>query len=227
MTDSPKILPLGENCVTVDFGNEISLELNSRALQLAAHLESKPFPGFIESVAAYSSVSIFYNLSEVRRSFLNSETAFNAVRDAVTDALNRRDNLRGSQPRLIEILVDFSPGAALDLESVSRHAGLSPAEVIELFTGSTYHVYMLGFLPGFAYMGTVDERIAAPRKDSPRLKVPKGSVGIAGRQTGIYPFESPGGWQIIGRTDIEMFAPAADPPCQLTAGDQVRFVSLA
>ena len=227
MTDSPKILPLGENCVTVDFGNEISLELNSKALQLAAHLESKPFPGFIESVPAYSSVSIFYDLSEVRRSFPNSETAFDAVRGLVTHALNRGDDLRATKPRVVEIPVDFTAGSALDLESLSQRAGLSPAEVIKIFTSSTYHVYMLGFLPGFAYMGTVDELIAAPRKDSPRLKVPKGSVGIAGRQTGIYPFESPGGWQIIGRTDLEMFVPDADPLCRLTAGDQVKFVPLA
>jgi len=96
--------------------------------------------------------------------------------------------------------------------------------LIDLFTSATYRVYMLGFLPGFAYMGEVDERIAAPRRDSPRLKVPKGSVGIAGKQTGIYPLESPGGWQIIGRSKVEMFSPNADEPCFLRAGDEVRFV---
>ena len=227
MTDSPKILPLGDNCVTVDFGNEISLELNSKALHLAAHFESRPFPGFIESVPAYSSVSIFYNLAEVRRNFPEADTAFDAVRELVTQALGRSGDQRLTNERVVEIPVDFGAGSALDLKFISRHAGLSPSEAVDLFTSSTYHVYMLGFLPGFAYMGTVDDRIAVPRKDSPRSRVPKGSVGIAGRQTGIYPFESPGGWQIIGRTDLEMFMSDADPPCRLTAGDQVRFVPLS
>ena len=225
MTDSPKILPLGDNCVTVDFGNEISLELNSKALKLAAHFESRPFPGFIESVPAYSSVSIFYNLAEVRRNCPDADRAFDAVRELVTQALGRSGNQRLTEARVVEIPVDFGTGSALDLEFISRHSGLTPNEVVDLFTSSTYHVYMLGFLPGFAYMGTVDDRIAVPRKDSPRSRVPKGSVGIAGRQTGIYPLESPGGWQIIGRTEVEMFVSDADPPCRLTAGDQVRFVA--
>jgi len=107
---------------------------------------------------------------------------------------------------------------------VAAKAGLSADAVVDLFTGTSYRVYMIGFLPGFAYMGEVDERIAVPRRSSPRLKVPKGSVGIAGRQTGIYPLESPGGWQIIGRTEVELFTPDDHSPCLLRPGDNVRFV---
>jgi KipI family sensor histidine kinase inhibitor len=124
---------------------------------------------------------------------------------------------------LIEIPVCFDERYALDLNFVASSNDLSPDKVIEIFLAVTYRVYMLGFLPGFSYMGEVDRRIATPRKSSPRLKVPKGSVGIAGKQTGIYSLESPGGWQIIGRTDIELFTPQAESPTFLHAGDSVRF----
>ena len=224
MTDSPKIFPLGDRCVTVDFGNSISVELNTKAIALATFFDSNPFSGFIESAPAYSSVAIFYNPIEVRRDSSDCESAFDFVRDKVRLALQRPGDIHQSQSRLVEIPVDFSDGAALDLDFVTESTGLSRADVIDRFISRTYRVFMLGFLPGFAYMGEVDERIAVPRKDSPRTKVPKGSVGIASRQTGIYPRESPGGWQIIGRTDLEMFTPKNDPPCLLAAGDEVRFV---
>jgi KipI family sensor histidine kinase inhibitor len=126
--------------------------------------------------------------------------------------------------RTIEIAVRFDRGSALDLDHVAELSGFRPDDVVNIFTGTTYKVFMLGFLPGFAYLGEVDERIATPRRDSPRLAVPKGSVGIAGRQTGIYSLESPGGWQIIGRTETEMFAPENEKPCRLAPGDYVRFV---
>ena len=226
MTDSPKIFPLGDSCVTVDFGNEIAVELNTRAISLASHIENDPFPGLIEVVPAYSSISVFYDLLEVRRHFSEFASAFNAVRSRVQAALASYEALE-TRSRQIEIPVDFGAAAALDMSLVADRSGLSSAEVIEVFTARMYRVYMIGFLPGFAYMGTVDERIAVPRKDSPRLKVPKGSVGIASGQTGIYPLESPGGWQIIGKTDLEMFMPNSDSPCLLKAGDEVRFVALA
>jgi inhibitor of KinA len=211
--------------VTIDFGNEISVELNTKAISLASHLESNPFPGFIEAVPAYSSVAVFYDLVEVRKEFPEYESAFDAVASIVRNALAHPQNEKDFERRLVEIPVDFSEGAALDLNVVAEFAGISREEVIERFLARSYRVYMLGFLPGFAYMGEVDESIAAPRKDSPRIKVPKGSVGIASRQTGIYPLESPGGWQIIGRTEVEMFDPNADPPSRLKGGDEVRFVS--
>ena len=227
MADSPKIFPLGDCCVTVDFGNEISVELNSRAIALAKIFQNNPFPGFIEAVPAYASASIFYNLVEVRQNFSEAASAFEAVRALVKSALSQQPAaIEEADPRMVEIPVDFSDGSALDLNFVADHCGLSPADVVARFTSGTYRVYMLGFLPGFAYMGEVDESIAVPRKETPRRRVPKGSVGIASRQTGVYPLESPGGWQIIGRTDAEMFAADRDPPCLLAPGDQVRFVPL-
>ena len=118
----------------------------------------------------------------------------------------------------------FDEVSGPDLPLVAAKSGLSVNEVVELFTSSAYRVFMIGFLPGFAYMGEVDERIALPRKQQPRQVVPKGSIGIAGRQTGIYPLESPGGWQLIGRTEVELFTPYAERPTLLQPGDLVRFV---
>ena len=221
MPDLPKIFPLGDSAVTVDFGNVISVDLNKRVISLAEHLTSNPFPGFVEAVPAYSSLAIFYDLLETRSAFPDQETAFDAVRSVIS-AIDV-DQVSSTDDRLVEIPVDFRPDAALDLEDLADRAGLSTKDVVEIFSNTLYRVYMLGFLPGFAYMGEVDERIAAPRRQSPRLKVPKGSVGIAGLQTGIYPLESPGGWQIIGRTDIELFTPDAESPCLLSPGDTVRF----
>jgi inhibitor of KinA len=224
MAESPKIFPLGDNCVTIDFGNEISVELNTKAISLASHLKTNPFPGFIEAVPAYSSVAVFYHLVEVRKNLPEYASAFDAVASIVRNALTQQHQATDIKSRLVEIPVDFSETASLDLNVVADFAGISPEEVIERFIARSYRVYMLGFLPGFAYMGEVDEIIAAPRKDSPRIKVPKGSVGIASRQTGIYPLESPGGWQIIGRTTSEMFSVDRDPPCLLSPGDAVRFI---
>jgi len=224
MLDDPKIFPLGDGALTVDFGNTISVELNDRAIALASYFSGNPFEGFIEAVPAYSSVSIFYDLVEVRRNFAEFETAFDAVLEIVRASLDRVSSEIGKVSRTIEIPVDFGPDAAPDLVRIAAHRGLTVEETVGIFTSGTYRVYMLGFLPGFAYMGEVDVRIAVPRRDSPRLKVPRGSVGIAGRQTGIYLLESPGGWQIIGRTDLELFTPDAKTPCLLAPGDNVRFV---
>ena len=224
MSQPPKISPLGDNAVTISFGNLISPELNDRAISLADRLTANPFPGFIEAAPAYASVAVFYDLVTTHNSFPNFPTAFDAVRDHIERALPEVLHAPSIDGRTVEIPVDFSPEAALDLQDVASRSGLSATDVVDLFTATSYRVYMLGFLPGFAYMGEVDERIAVPRRETPRLKVPKGSVGIAGRQTGAYPIESPGGWQIIGRADVELFTPNAESPCLLRPGDTVRFV---
>jgi inhibitor of KinA len=217
------IFPLGDAGLTVEFGNIISAELNNRALNLAGFFDKNPFPGFVEIVPAYASLSVFYNVSIVRKTFPDFPTAFEAVKNFTENALQNLDDLHEGKPRMVEIPVCFDVEYALDLDSVAALNNLSASEVIKIFLAATYRVYMLGFLPGFAYMGDVDKRIAAPRKKSPRLQVPKGSVGIAGRQTGIYSLESPGGWQIIGRTNVELFTPNADQPTFLQPGDAVKF----
>ena len=218
-----KIFPLGDNALTVEFGNEISAELNSRVLSLARFFDANTFPGFVELVPAYASLTVFYTISTVRKNFPEFPTAFAAVKNFAENALRDLDDCAETNSRLIEIPVCFQKEYALDLEFVAADKNLSAAKVVEIFLSKIYRVYMLGFLPGFSYMGEVDKRIAAPRKSSPRLKIPKGSVGIAGRQTGIYSLESPGGWQIIGRTNIELFTPNANTPTFLQAGDSVKF----
>lgn len=220
------IFPLGDAGLTVKFGNEISAELNNRVINLAGFFDANPFPGFIETVPAYASLTVFYDVLIVRRNFPEFPTAFEAIKSFTETALQNLDDLQKKKPRLIEIPVCFDAEYALDLDSVAALNDLSSADVIKIFLAATYRVYMLGFLPGFAYMGEVDERIAAPRKTAPRLRVPKGSVGIAGRQTGIYSLESPGGWQIIGRTNIELFTPEAKMPTFLRAGDSVKFYEI-
>ncbi len=220
-----RIFPLGDTALTVEFGNSISVELNTKALALSEYFEQTPFPGFIESVPAYASTTIFYNLVETRKAFPEYLTAFESVERLVEQAIGE-EQISQRQPRpTIEIPVHFDLDSALDLKSLAEAKGLTCDKIIEIFTAVEYRVYMLGFLPGFTYMGEADEQIAMPRKQTPRTHVPKGSVGIAGRQTGIYSLASPGGWQIIGRTDVEMFTPDAETPSYLRPGDEVRFVN--
>ena len=222
-----KIFPIGDHALTIEFGTEISSEHNSLVLKLAAYFERNAFQGFIEVVPAYASLTCFYNVLTVRKNFSAFATAFDAVKKFAEIALRNLDDFEETASRLIEIPVCFDKEFALDLDSVAAMNNLTAKQVVEIFLHETYRVYMLGFLPGFAYMGEIDKRIAAPRKTSPRLKVPKGSVGIAGRQTGIYSLESPGGWQIIGKTDVELFTPEAESPTFLKAGDLVRFYEAA
>ena len=222
----PKILPLGESAVVVEFGKVISRELNCRAICLAKHLTANPFPGFIESVPAYASTTIFYNVVKIRQAFQDGESAFETVSEILRSALDEiRIDDKGDHAT-IEIPTIFDQQSGPDLQFVSETCGLSSEEVIELFTSPTYRVFMVGFLPGFAYMGEIDERLSMPRRSQPRSAVPKGSVGIAGRQTGIYSLESPGGWQLIGKTEVELFTPLNEPPTFFQAGDIVRFVAI-
>lgn len=218
-----KFFPLGDSALTIDFGNEISVEVNNRALRLAKSFTEKSFAGFEEIVPAYSSLTIFYDVLKVRKNFPGFATAFEAVRSFAENDLKNLDDSQSNETRLLKIPVCFDEEVALDLDFVAESNNLSPEKVVEIFLGKTYRVFMLGFLPGFSYMGELDSRIAAPRKQTPRTKVPKGSVGIAGRQTGIYSLESPGGWQIIGRTNVEIFTPEAEPPTFLQTGDSVQF----
>lgn len=216
---------ISDRALTVSFGNVISEEINRKVTALAEAVGKKPFPGFQESVPAFSSLTVFYDLKKVRDSFPESETAFAAVRRQMENLLERLETGGPSQTRLVEIEFSCDQRLALDLEQAAASKNLSPEEFIEIFTSRVYRVFMLGFLPGFAYMGEVDPRIAVGRKEQPRKSVPAGSVGIAGSQTGIYPLDSPGGWQIIGRTDVRLFTPENSEPTFLKPGDSVKFTA--
>ena len=210
-----RIFPLGDSAATIELGNEISNELNARSIALVEHITSGPFDGMMEAIPAYASVTVFYD---------PVVTTFAAVKVFLENAVDSPHAVRKESSARVDIPISISTETSPDLLRIAEHAGLTEDAVVDIFLSQTYRVYMLGFLPGFAYMGDVDERIAAPRLETPRTKVPKGSIGIAGRQTGIYPLESPGGWNIIGRTDLQMFDPDSPDPCLLKAGDEVRFV---
>jgi inhibitor of KinA len=212
--------------VTVEFGNSISEDLNRKAIGISRYIRGQGFPGLIETVSAYASATVFYDPVVVRRRFPHTPDTYFAVRSVVEDAIRNFVQQDEEQKEVVEIAVNFGRQHALDLDHVAKRCKLPAEDVITIFTAGTYRVYMIGFLPGFSYLGELDERIATPRKESPRVSVPKGSIGIAGRQTGIYSYSSPGGWQIIGKTDVEMFRPEDHEPCFLKAGDAVRFFDI-
>lgn len=217
------IAPLNEMALLVSFGNCIDEAINKRVIDLCNAIYQNPFPGFIEAVPAYSSLSIFYDVLKVRQSNPAFATAFDATKNYILQLLPAVAAATNSEKRKINIPVLYNGD---DLHIIAAEKNISAEEVIRLHTAVIYRVYMIGFLPGFAYLGSVDERIAMPRKQTPRTHVPAGSVGIAGRQTGIYPLTSPGGWQLIGKTPLKIFDKEKKLPCLLKAGDEVQFISI-
>jgi len=193
--------------------NEIDAEVNSRAIRIAEGVRQRRIRGVRDVVPTFRSVAVFFD---------PLATDLNAI----VEALEERSDQRQPQEagRVVEIPVVYGGDAGPDLASIADAAGLTAEAVVARHASRAYRVFMLGFLPGFPYMAPVDEAIAAPRRPTPRARVAAGSVGIAGRQTGIYPRESPGGWQIIGRTPLELFDVAKTPPALLAPGDTVRFV---
>ncbi|MEO8649709.1 MAG: 5-oxoprolinase subunit PxpB [Acidobacteriota bacterium] len=218
-----KIFPLGDRALTIDFGNEISEEKNERAIAIAAYFETHPFEGFIETIPTYSSTTIFFDPFVVSQAFSNLASPFETVRSFAKRAVASVSKSDPKIGREVEIPVRFT---GEDIDEVADFASISRAELVSVFTAVTYRVFMLGFLPGFAYMGTVDPGIRMPRRDQPRSAVPAGSVGIAGSQTGIYPIQSPGGWRLIGQTEVSLFSPASKDPFRFRPGDSVKFMSI-
>ena len=219
-----KIFPLGESAIVVELSKTISPEINDKIHTLVKDIEKRPFSGFIECVPAYSSLTIFYDLILAQKSHESMDSVFSFVKSFVENKIRKISRSDSRSSGEIEIAVRFDKEVALDLDLVAKTNNLSANEVINIFLSKTYRVFMIGFLPGFPYMGEVAEAIATPRKQTPRKSVPKGSVGIAGTQTGIYPNQSPGGWQIIGRTDEELFTPLNKKLTLLNSGDRVKFV---
>jgi inhibitor of KinA len=202
----------------VELEASIDPVINERAILLAARIRDRRARGIRDIAPGYSTVGVHYDPLQTDLAALERviEAEFAAL--ASLDAIGQRD--------AIEIPVQYGGAFGPDLDAVAERAGCSTAEVITRHTERTYRVYMLGFVAGFAYMGRVDPSIASPRHRVPRERVPAGSVGIAGLQTGVYPVESPGGWQLIGRTTTVMFDANREPPSLLAAGDLVRFVAV-
>lgn len=218
-----KIFPLSDSAITIDFGNVIDENINDIVMQLFQYCINNPFMGMKEAMPAYASLTIFYDVFSVRKKYTSFKTAYAFVEDYLIKSCENIGEGESFEKRTIEIPVAYD---GEDLSYVADYHQISEVRVVELHTTPTYRVYMMGFLPGFAYMGGLDTRIATPRRATPRKKVPAGSVGIAGSQTGIYPSESPGGWQLIGRTELQLYTPNADEITLLKAGDLVKFMAL-
>ena len=183
------------------------------------------FTGLIETVPAYSSLAIFYDPVAIRKVHRAETSAFDFVKKHTEQLLSGLDEPVTKNEKAIIIIPVYYNGD--DLDGVAGQHSITVADLISIHIEKTYRVFMIGFLPGFAYMGKLDERIATPRKVSPRTTVPAGSVGIAGFQTGIYPFSSPGGWQLIGQTPLKIFDKEKTNPCLLKAGDHIKFISIS
>ena len=209
---------MGDRSLIAYFGEEIDRAVNDRVRRLFLHLHDHPIKGMLEAIPAYSSLVFMFD---------PARTTVEILREEILEKVRMIDNVEIPGPETVEIPVVYGGGYGPDLEWVARYHSMPEEEVIRLHTKDLYHVYMIGFTPGFAYMGELPAVLVTPRKETPRTAVPRGSVGLAQEQTGIYPSESPGGWQIIGRTPLKLFDPDKRPPTLLRMGDQVRFFSIS
>ena len=215
MYDEPKFLPAGDRAMVVELGDSISPETNRRVHGLLRALESRALPGIVDLVPTYRSLLVLYN------PLLSSSEG---LRELVASLDDDAADAGKETPNVVEVPTVYGGEHGPDLDFVAEHNGLSPGEVVELHSGTDYPVYMLGFTPGFPYLGGLSEKLHTPRLATPRTVTPGGSVGIAEGQTGVYPVQSPGGWRIIGRTPLALFDAEREPPSLLGAGDLVRFV---
>jgi len=208
---------MGDKALIVELGEGIDQEVNEWVRRVALAAEEAPLEGVQEIVPTYRSLLLLYDPLKVGTEVLKGW---------ILQISQRAREVAIPEAKTVTIPVLYGGEYGPDLEWVARYHGIPPEEVVRLHTGRVYRVYMIGFVPGFPYMGEVAEEIATPRRETPRTSIPAGSVGIAQRQTGIYPVESPGGWQIIGRTPLKLFDPEREPPSLLRMGDRVRFVSI-
>jgi inhibitor of KinA len=215
------IFPLGDQALTIELGDKIDPSINKKCVLLAKHLHQLNIKGVKDIVPAYTTVSVLYD------PFMLPSSAYNFIKAEIEKAINTCNWNELTNSRKIKIPVCYHSSLASDIDELASSKNISAEEVVQLHSSQSYYVYVIGFLPGFAYMGTVDEKIAAPRKQQPHLNINAGSIGIAGFQTGIYPLNSPGGWNIIGQTPLKMFDVSKDQPCYLQQGDEVKFMPIS
>jgi KipI family sensor histidine kinase inhibitor len=209
----PRFSPLGDGAVTITLGDEMSQSMSDRVLGIAREIERSTALA-LEAVPSYAAVTVFYDPA------LSTYEQMCASLSDLPGAYSVADDVTPSSSRLVRIPVTYD---GEDLDEVAHRTGLTRQMVIEIHCSREYRAYMLGFAPGFAYLGNLDSRLALPRRDSPRKRVPAGSVAIAELQTAVYPSSTAGGWHLIGRTDLEMFDIGRDPPALLAPGDRVVF----
>ena len=215
MRAKPKIVPLGDAALLVHLGDEIDLAINRRVHALAALINAAPLNGIVGTVPAYGTLLIQYDPLVLTHAQVSKWTRAK---------LEQANAAAPKTVRRIEVPVQYGGEYGIDLEFVAEYRHLSVAEVIRIHSERTYTIYMMGFTPGFPYMGRLDDAIATPRLETPRTRVAAGTVAIAGSQTGIYPTESPGGWRLIGHTSLKLFDPNSDSPFLFSPGDEVKFI---
>ena len=216
-----RFLQAGEQGLVVEFGNEINAQINQQVHRLARSLSAQALPSILEVIPTYRSLLVYFDPLEISRSELSCQV------QSLVDALDNQTAEIAQTARVVRIPVCYGGEFGPDIDFVAQHNGISIDEVIAIHSSTPYQVYMLGFTPGFPYLGGMSEKIATPRLEKPRVKIPAGSVGIAGSQTGFYPIESPGGWQLIGRTPLKGFDADSSTPFAFAAGDYLQFVPIS
>lgn len=222
MYDILKIMAAGDRALVVEFGNAIDIETTRKVQNLASALKALDLPALLEMIPTYRSLLISYDplatsLTELKETIMNTGNRMDDARTECTGSIVKR---------IIHIPTLYGDDCGPDIGYVANNAGMTVEDVIKAHSGSDYLVQMIGFTPGFPYLGGLDERLSTPRLESPRTQTPVGSVGIAEGQTCIYTIASPGGWRVIGRTPVRLFDSSREPPSVLTAGDYLRFVAL-
>lgn len=221
------IAPLGDSALLIrvveNFDDASEDSLNS-VLAAQRNLEAAKIPGVVEIAPAYTTLAVFYNLARAIEGGAAAEDVVGWFERRIREAFSSaRSEANRTETALIEIPVCYDPEFGFDLEEVARNAGVDPKQVVDLHRGVEYRVHCLGFTGGFAFLGGLPQKLATPRRAVPRKEIPAGSVAIGGKQTGIYPIKSPGGWNVIGRTPTKLFDPKNNPPTLLRAGNRVRF----
>jgi inhibitor of KinA len=207
--------PLGDEAIVMEVGNEISKEATNLVRSITKRLEETLIDSIIEVIPAFTTVTVFYEVT--------AEFQYKNVKKLIEKTLEEMKDFDSIEQRTIVIPVCYGGEYGPDIEFVAKHNQLSVEEVIAIHSSGSYEVNMIGFAPGFPFIDGMSEKIAAPRRTTPRLRIPERSVGIAGLQTGVYPIETPGGWQLIGRTPMNLFLPNEDIPSLLQAGDRIVF----
>jgi KipI family sensor histidine kinase inhibitor len=212
-----RILTEGDSSLLVEFGKEISPEINQKITAAVQLLKEQHIEGVVDLIPAFCSLLINYDPRVI---------SFEEISKRVQQIIKLDARAGQQRKRVFEIPVCYGGAYGPDLANIASHAGLTEEEVIQIHSSRDYLIYMLGFLPGFCYLGGLDERIHTPRLANPRIKINAGSVGIGGSQTGIYPLDSPGGWQLMGMTPVKTYDPEREDPILVEAGDYIRFVPI-
>ncbi|WP_078543399.1 5-oxoprolinase subunit PxpB [Litchfieldia alkalitelluris] len=218
-----KLSPLGDQAIVIELGESISLAIHDKVKQLSSIFDTFNEDWFVEYIPAFATITIFYDPVVIVKKYKSILSPYEYVCENIKKLIVSEPSKGIAETRTIQVPVCYEGEYAPDLLDVASYNQLTPEEVVKIHTSGDYTVYMIGFAPGFPYVGGMSGKIATPRKATPRLKIPAGSVGIAGEQTGIYPLETPGGWQIIGRTPLQLFQPNQESPSLLRAGDKLQF----